>query len=169
MILMNLPMDFILSGTPSASAIGKQNVLSFPNNLTFNMKITQLLFVFSLMIVGFSSCAPVDNGGGTTVDATQKFIGRWNVNDQPARLNYVVEIKNRPGYDDQVILENFADLGTQAIGLVVSNTIVIDNQSLGGPYRTEGTGTFIKSDQLEFEFMLDDSIDLDARKASFTK
>jgi hypothetical protein len=118
----------------------------------------------------FSSCVPSnDGGGGNTDDPVPKFLGRWNVNDQPARLNYVVEIKNRPGYTDQVILENFADMGTQAIGLVVSNTIVIDNQSLGGPYKSEGTGTYMNSEKLEFEYMLDDGIDIDPRVATYTK
>ena len=60
-------------------------------------------------------------------------------------------------------------MGTPVYGLVVTNTIVIDKQSLGEPYKTEGTGSYVKTDKLEFEFMLDDGIDLEARVAAFTK
>lgn len=129
-----------------------------------------LLAIILFTVLGFYSCAPVESGGSDNpVDATQKFLGTWNVNDQPFRINYIVEIKLRPGYDDQVILDNFADMGSQVFGLVVNNTIVIDEQSLGDPFKTEGTGTYINKELLEFDFMLDDGIDLDARKAAFTK
>lgn len=132
------------------------------------MKLLRIAIIF--LFFGILSCSTVEDGGGATpVDETQKFLGKWNVSDQPARLNYVVEITKRPGYDNEIILDNFADLGSQATGLVVKNNIIIDQQSLGGPYSTEGTGLFINANKLEIDFFLDDGIDKEARKSIYTK
>ena len=134
------------------------------------MKISILASIHFIILFVFVSCAPVEDGGGSTSsDNTLKFLGTWNVSDQPARINYIVEIEKRPGYSDQVILNNFADMGTQIFGLVVNNTIVIDKQTLNEHYSTEGVGTYINASKLEFEFMLDDGIDLEPRLALFTK
>jgi hypothetical protein len=101
--------------------------------------------------------------------ATDKFLGTWNVSDQPARLNYIVKIKQSVTASDQVILENFADLGKNAVGLVVNNTIILDSQNIGSGFTTEGTGDFVNENKLQFEFFLDDGIDKELRKAIFTR
>ena len=117
-----------------------------------------------------ASCGVSDtNGDQDNNDKVEKFLGTWNVSDQPDRLNYVVSIRRSPLYDDRVLLENFADMGNNAIGLVVNNTIVIDQQDIGNGYKTEGTGDYINEDKLDFEFFLDDGIDKELRKATFTR
>ena len=93
-----------------------------------------LLLLFS---VGFIGC------GTTTTDdddPVEKYLGTWQVSDQPARLNYEVKIDRNPSNTAEVLLRNFADFGGTATGLVVGNSIVIDKQSVGDEYKVEGTG-----------------------------
>ena len=111
----------------------------------------------------------VDVDPGNPDDDVQKFVGSWSVWDQPARLNYSVTIKRSPADEERVILENFADMGTSASGLVVNNNIVIDEQDLDTGIKTEGSGLFKNENKLEFEFFLDDGIDKELRKAVFSR
>jgi hypothetical protein len=103
-------------------------------------------------------------------DKVEKFLGTWSVSDQPARLNYTVKIERSPiNADEYVILNNFGDLGGSAVGLVVQNTIVIDNQGIGNGFKAEGSGNYLSEKKMEFEFFLDDGIEKELRKATFTK
>jgi len=131
-----------------------------------------LAMVLSLVMILSGSCTKfdtIDPGNGNTVDRREKFIGTWNVSDQPARLNYVVKIEKHALYEDKVKLFNFADLGGFAVGIVTSNTIVLEKQELNNNYKVEGTGSYINSSKMEFIFLLDDGIDVENRKAIFTK
>jgi len=122
-----------------------------------------LLLLFS---VGFIGC------GTTTTDdddPVEKYLGTWQVSDQPARLNYEVKIDRNPSNTAEVLLRNFADFGGTAIGLVVGNSIVIDKQSVGDEYKVEGTGSYINSGELRFDYQLDDGIDNEDRKSVFTR
>jgi len=135
---------------------------------------TLFLFLFAAFILFTGSCNTdfPDNGtpgNGGTVDRRLKFLGTWNVSDQPARLNYVVTIEKHPLYEDKVNLKNFADLGGRAVGLVVGNTIVVDEQVIVGDYKVEGTGSYINASKMNFDFFIDDGIDKVLRKAVFTK
>ena len=131
-----------------------------------------LIFSFlGLMILSYSCTTtdPIDPGDGNQTDRREKFVGTWSVSDEPARLNYEVKIEKHPLYEDKVKLHNFADLGVFAVGTVVGNSIVIEKQELTDNYSVEGTGSYIKTTRLEFTFLLDDGIDLENRKAIFTK
>lgn len=124
-----------------------------------------LVIVFILLIASCTTTEPDDE----PKDEVGKFLGTWNVSDQPARLNYVVTIERSPTVTDQVLLGNFADLGDDVVGLVVNNTIVIDQQDIAGGFKTDGSGNYIDENKLEFEFFLDDGIDKELRQAVFTK
>jgi hypothetical protein len=113
-----------------------------------------------------SSCTEEDD---IFTDPVEKFLGTWSVSDQPARLNYSVTIERDPGNTAYVLLKNFADLGGSARGLVVGNSIVIEKQDIGDGYSCDGTGTYKTNYELEFLFALDDGIDIENRKAVFTK
>lgn len=127
----------------------------------------RIMILVTVLVV--SSCGTTDlNDPGTNDDAS-KFLGTWNVSDQPARINYVVKIQRSVVASDKVILDNFGDLGGSATGLVVGNAIVIDQQNIGGGFSAEGTGDYISENKLQFEFTLDDGIDKEQRKAIFTK
>ncbi|MBC8319137.1 MAG: hypothetical protein H8E34_00275, partial [Bacteroidetes bacterium] len=102
-------------------------------------------------------------------DDIAKYIGTWNVNDQPARLNYTVTIVANPSNTAEILLNNFADLGSTAVGLVVGKSVVIDNQSLSSEYSVNGIGSFVNNTKLEFNFELNDGIDIESRIAIFSK
>lgn len=128
------------------------------------------LFFVSILFFA-ASCGDFGIDDGPAVDdKVEKFLGIWNVSDQPARLNYTVKIERSPiNADEYVILNNFGDLGGSAVGLVVQNTIVIDIQGIGNGFQSEGSGNYINEKKIEFEFFLDDGIEKELRKATFTK
>jgi hypothetical protein len=131
---------------------------------TFFLKI--IYFIAVLFI--FQGCAIEDDDSDYT-DPREKFLGTWNVSDQPGRINYVVSIVKNPAQSANVLLNNFADMGESANGLVVGSKIIIDKQNIGSDFLSNGTGTYISSKQLEFDFVLDDGIDLESRKAIYSK
>jgi len=137
------------------------------------MKIKILFFLFLPSLILFiGSCTTFDdnpNPGNGPTDCREKFIGTWNVDDQPDRLNYTVIIEKHPLYEDEVKLKNFADLGGRAVGLVTGNTIEIDTQDIGHNYKASGMGYYINANKIQFEFILDDGIDSERRKALFTR
>ena len=112
------------------------------------------------------SCAP------TTDDETEdrnNYVGTWSVSDQASKLNYSVTITINPSNSTEILLNNFADLNTTAVGLVIGRSVVIDNQQLGSEYSVNGSGSYINSGKLEFNFSLNNGIDIDSRVASYTK
>jgi len=134
------------------------------NKGTFSFVILPFLFLLGILLMG--SCAI------TTEDETDdiaKYVGTWNVNDLAARINYNVTISANPSNSAEILLVNFADLGSTAVGLVIGNSVVIDSQSLGSDYTVSGSGSYINSGKLEFNFDLDDGIDNESRVAEFTK
>jgi len=136
--------------------------LSWPNKpVLFNTAI--LLVVVFL----FQSCAIEDDTEYS--DPREKFVGTWNVSDQPGRINYSVNISKNPAQSTNVLLYNFADMGGSANGLVVGNRIIIDKQPIGNDFLSNGTGNFMSENRLEFTFVLDDGIDLEDRKAVFSR
>jgi hypothetical protein len=130
--------------------------------------IKPVLFYTTILLVVvflFQSCAIEDDSDYS--DPRDKFIGTWNVSDQPGRINYTVNISKNPAQSTNVLLNNFADMGGSADGLVVGNRIIIDKQPIGNDFLSNGTGTYISENRLEFAFVLDDGIDLEDRKAVF--
>ena len=140
--------------------------LSQSNFITFNKWAVKIILCLAF-VVAFHSCVVEDDNNPT--DPIDKFLGTWNVSDQPARINYTVTIVKNPSQSANVLLNNFADMGESANGLVVGNTIVIDNQDIGNDFQCNGTGTYKSANRLEFEFILDDGIDQENRKAVFTR
>lgn len=122
------------------------------------------ILLLGILLIG--SCATTSDG---ETDDIEKYIGTWSVSDQAARINYSVTINANPSNSAEILLNNFADLGTSAVGLVIGNSVVIDEQSLGSEYSVNGSGSFINSGKLEFNFELNDGIDKEARVAVFTK
>ena len=123
-----------------------------------------VIFLYGILLIG--SCAIITDDES---DDIAKYIGTWNVNDQPARLNYTVTIVANPSNTAEILLNNFADLGSTAVGLVVGKSVVIDNQSLSSEYSVNGIGSFVNNTKLEFNFELNDGIDIESRIAIFSK
>jgi|TARA_B100001971_G_C17847615_1_gene361788 hypothetical protein len=89
-------------------------------------KLLQIILFISILFIGSCATSPLDES-----DDIEKYIGTWNVSDQAARINYSVTIIANPSNSAEILLNNFADLGSTAVGLVLGNSVVIDNQSLG--------------------------------------
>lgn len=123
-----------------------------------------MLIVFT---VGFYGCTVDDTDDD--IDPREKYIGSWQVSDQPARLNYEVSIQNNPSNSAEVLLQNFADLGDDAVGLVVGNSVIIDKQTIMGNFQVEGSGTYVTTSKISFTYELDDGIDKENRTAAFTR
>ncbi len=123
-----------------------------------------LLLIFA---IGFIGCDTTNSNNDD--DPIEKYLGTWQVSDQPARLNYEVIIDPNPANSTEVLLKNFADLGGTAIGLVVGNSIIIDKQTIASGFQVEGTGSYIGSKELRFDYELDDGIDKENRKTVFSR
>ncbi len=138
-------------------------------NLLFFIMKRKLLFPIIILASLFflQSCAVTDDGDDS--NAREKYYGTWNVSDQASRLNYSVTITANPSNSSEILLNNFADLNSSAIGLIVDNIVVIDNQPLNDDYSVVGTGKFINNNKLEFSFDLNDGIDSESRDAIYTK
>ncbi len=127
-------------------------------------KLFQVILLTSILIFGSCATSPLDE-----LDDIEKYIGIWNVSDHAARINYKVTISANPSNSAEIILNNFADLGTTSVGLVIGNSVVIDTQSLSPDYSVIGTGSYANSSKLEFNFELNGGIDIESRDAVFTK
>jgi len=128
----------------------------------------RLLLAF-IVLFGMAFLSSCEVTSDDNLDDIEKYYGTWNVNDQASKLNYVVIISANPSNSAEILMNNFADLNSSAVGLVVGNSVVIDNQSLGSDYSVNGSGSYINSGKLEFNFSLDDGIDIESRTAIFTK
>ncbi len=126
--------------------------------------LLSVVFLLSVFLLGSCAITTEDES-----DDIEKYTGTWSVSDQSARINYSVTITANPSNSAEILLNNFADLGTTAVGLVIGNSVVIDNQSLGSDYSVDGDGHYINSGKLEFNFNLNDGIDNEVRVAIFTK
>lgn len=144
-----------------------KNYLKPSGLLWLNKPILFKTAVLLVVVFILHSCTIEDDTGYT--DPRDKFIGTWSVSDQPGRINYVVSIVKNPAQSTDVLLNNFADMGGSANGLVVGSKIIIDKQNIGNDFLSNGTGTYVSSGRLEFEFLLDDGIELESRVAVFSK
>lgn len=129
-----------------------------------------LSILFAIILFSFGACEDsfdLNPAGGT--DNVSKFLGTWSVSDQADRLNYDVVIKRNASDSTSVILDNFGDMRGSAVGMVVNNTVVISLQDIGGGMMSEGSGNYINSKELKFNFVLDDGIDSESRVAIFSK
>ncbi len=125
-------------------------------------------FVFMILTFAIFTIGCTDSNEDDSNDA-KKFIGTWNVSDNSARINYQVEIIQNPSNSYEVLLNNFADLNTYAVGLVAGGNIIIDNQSLGSDYTTSGSGSLENPNKLVISFKLSDGIDIEDRVAVFSR
>lgn len=132
------------------------------------MKILRACCLSLLFVVAIGFCGCTVEDPDSDIDPREKYLGSWQVSDQPARLNYQVNIQYNPSNSTEILLQNFADLGGSAVGLVVGNSVIIDKQSIGGSFQVEGTGSYIKSTELKFSYELDDGIDTENRNAVFS-
>ncbi len=130
--------------------------------------IFRLVFLAGLaLFLGSCTEDPLDPIDGA--DEREKFVGVWNVSDNALKLNYEVIIELSSSNSTLVVLQNFAGSGDVASGLVVGKTLVISGQTIGDNWYVNGTGTWISTDRLNFDYFLEIGGSQENRTAVFLK
>jgi hypothetical protein len=114
---------------------------------------TGILILLSLTIF-FSACE--EETILPEQDPRDKFLGVWNVSEDCIRLNYDVNIIYDPSNSSQVLIENFANPGPgfePAVGLVVSDKIFLDQQTIGDGWTVSGEGILMNA-EMNWEYTL---------------
>jgi hypothetical protein len=119
------------------------------------MKTRILLTMLSLMVLIMPACLPTDDVDPD--NPVEKFLGVWKVNETCSRMNYDVEILQDPGNSAQILIYNFGNPGSgydPAVGLVVSNTIIIQPQNIGEGWSVSGNGTYKTDGTVSWDYSL---------------
>jgi hypothetical protein len=121
-----------------------------------NMKTKYLLIILGLLALLVPACLPADNNVNPD-DPVAKFLGSWNVNESCRKLNYSVDIQADPGNSAQVLIYNFGNPGPgydPAVGLVVSNSITVQSQTIGEGWTVSGNGTYLSNGTISWNYKL---------------
>ena len=122
------------------------------------MRFIKHLFILGILSLTLSPACdlgtddPVDPG-----DPRDKFLGGWKVNESCNRGNYIVTIKPDDSNSSQVLLENFANAGPDsddAVGLVVSNSIIVSSQTIGEGWTVSGNGEYKQDGTISWNYSL---------------
>jgi hypothetical protein len=135
-----------------------------------------IAFVLS---VTFISCqkdeTPTNNPTGTVTDVRDRYTGTWTASESSqiyGQTNYQVNIKKAPNDKNQVIIENFYNLGfTNSVYGVLSNNntaIVINQQSVSGQ-TISGNLTIYATNDIRGTFNANDGSGVDNVSVNFTR
>ncbi len=119
------------------------------------MKNRFYMIVIGLLVLQIMACTTTDNTDPG--DPVTKFLGTWKVTETCQRMNYNVDIQQDPGNSTQVLIYNFGNPGAgydPAVGLVVSNTINVDSQTIGTGWTVSGTGTYQSNGTISWVYAL---------------
>jgi len=104
------------------------------------------------MIIGCVNDEDPDPG-----DPRDKFLGTWKVSETCLKLNYEVEITYDPQNSSQVLINNFGNPGSgyqAAVAMVVNDKIYISEQETGENWLVSGEGSYLTSNEIEWEYNL---------------
>ncbi len=121
-----------------------------------NLKIN-LMALTIMLITGFSACLPDDSNDPNPSDPREKFLGEWKVAEDCRRMNYTVTITPDGGNTSQVLIENFGNPGPgydAAVGLVVSNSLYVNSQTIGEGWTVSGKGTYQADGSVSWDYTL---------------
>ena len=121
------------------------------------MKMKNLIIPFMVLISMIPACDLIDGDPVDPEDPRDKFLGSWKVNESCYRSNYMVEIKADPGNGAQVLLENFGNPGPgydDAVGLVVSNSIIVSPQTIGEGWTVSGEGDYLTGGTISWTYTI---------------
>jgi len=120
------------------------------------MKVQLSLMALLALMLFFPACLPEDEDIDTG-DPVEKFLGTWSVNESCRRGNYSLEITRDPGNSAQVLVYNFGNPGPgydPAVGLVVSNNLHIQSQTIGEGWTVSGKGTYSSNGSITWDYSL---------------
>ena len=109
-----------------------------------NMKTRIFLILIGLLALQMTSCLPEDEDPYYE-NPEDKFLGVWKVNESCNRMTYDVEIVDDPDHSSQVLIYNFGNPGPDydpVVGIVVSNTIYVESQTIGEGWTVSGEGNY---------------------------
>ncbi|MDY0344197.1 MAG: hypothetical protein RBR28_11540 [Lentimicrobium sp.] len=140
---------------------------------------TKLLNILALLlfVIPVISCIPDDEVEPDGTDPRDKFIGKWLFIEAKSapwyeKSSYSVTISRDPSNSAQVLLRNFANVGSahSAYGVVTNKRISLPTQDVtGGGFVASGTGNLITSNTMSWEFSYVTGGDQEFITASATK
>jgi hypothetical protein len=120
------------------------------------MKTRIFLIMLSLLALHLPACLPTDEDVNPD-DPVAKFLGDWKVNESCRRLNYNVEVQPDPGNSAQVLIYNYGNTGPgydPAVGLVVTNSVYVNSQTIGEGWTVSGKGTYQADGTISWDYTL---------------
>jgi hypothetical protein len=119
--------------------------------------LKSLLILGMLLLTSFLACDPNAGDPVDPGDPRDKFLGDWNVNETCNRGNYYVTIYADSGNSTQVLLHGFGNPGPNsddAVGLVVSDKIIVASQTIGEGWTISGEGTYQSNGTITWTYTL---------------
>lgn len=144
------------------------------------MKLSKAILLLSLVIsLLLVSCqkdeTPSTNPTGSTTDVRERYTGTWTASESSqiyGQTTYQVNIKKAPNDNNQVIIENFYNLGfTNAVYGIMSNNntaIQINQQSVSGQ-AISGNLTIYTTNDIRGTFNANDGSGTDNVSVNFTR
>jgi hypothetical protein len=149
------------------------------NYLNMKTSVKNLSIIAFFLTVTFISCqkdeTPSNNPTGAVTDVRDRYTGTWTASESSqiyGQTNYQVNIKKAPNDNNQVIIENFYNLGfTNAVYGVLSNNntaIIINQQSVSG-HSISGNLTIYATNDIRGTFNANDGSGVDNVSVNFTR
>ncbi|MFN4235067.1 MAG: hypothetical protein ACK4IK_09710 [Bacteroidia bacterium] len=143
---------------------------------TTNKYLSILSIVFSFIII---SCekddTPSNNPTGTVNDVRDRYTGTWTASESSqiyGQTSYQVNIKKAPNDNNQVLIENFYNLGfTNAVYAILANNntvLQINQQSVSGQ-TISGSLTIYSTNDIRGTFNANDGSGVDNVSVNFTR
>lgn len=111
--------------------------------------------MISCLALQLPACVPTEDVNPD--DPVAKFLGSWKVTETCSRMNYNVDIQQDPGNSAQVLIYNFGNPGSgydPAVGLVVTNSIIVSSQTIGEGWTVSGTGIYQSNGMISWDYSL---------------
>lgn len=117
-----------------------------------------IIIILILTLAAFyQGCTIGEEDVVNPTDPRSKFLGTWKVNEDCSRANYTILITADPGNSTQVFIENFGNPGAgydPAVGLVVSNTLLVSTQNIGEGWTVSGEGKYQANGTMNWTYSL---------------
>lgn len=115
-----------------------------------------------ILLTGFmASCVPEEDLDPYADDIRDKFLGSWRFTEKQLErgvddISFTVTITYDPGNSSQVLLKNFAQVGSQysAYGIVTNNRVTIPLQEVSPGFQVSGSGTMPTLTTMDWEYTI---------------
>jgi len=130
-----------------------------------------ILLLFGIMI-SFTACEETTDILPDNSDPRDKFIGEWTCSETELKTkDYPVTIEKNPENSAQVVLQNFALLGTDAFphAYIIGDKITLPQQPVKGVTIINASGELVDEEKIEWTYTLNDGADEEKFAATYTK